>query len=738
MPELKKTPHWIALLLALMPAWAEANGSRECLQARQAGSDQAEKLCLQAWQDARQQRRPEQARDALFQLAIIARQQGRYQEARQYYDQIQREFQSDADWTMHYRLARERGILAHLHDDATGALTLFRGSLAIATEHEDQHRIARSLNDLGNAYRHIGANREALDAFTQSLALKREQSDQQLGSTLNNIANLLTDMGDYDRAESYYQQALQQHAESGHQHHIAHTEENLARLSSLQNRPEASAVRYERAFEQFGQLLATPDQLRVATLRANAAGDQGNDQQRRDWLDRARQMAIEFDIPLPAVWHTANARALSEAGETRMALSMLEISEPTSQSWTPDLRLDLLEQMAELHQRIGNLEQALHYRMQLHQESLDHAARLHDRQLTRDRVLFEVAEKQRDLERLQSENDFQRLTIDAQRARTGFVAVSGLAGLGLVILGAAGLQRRRGRLERARRQTLERTLKGYQEAADALRTSRTQLQQLLDFNADALLTLGPDRRVVFANTAAKRLLGSDCDPVGLAIDDLFVEGTESRLDQKALGLLADTRAGVRLELNMETLSLEEELQVLNLKPPQQAKHASASLIPQINRHFARMQSFSSLLQACLNRGEMPQELEDRWQAIDQDIQSLIEQCEPVQNDTRQAFREALTDLMCSSLEQWEKATGKSRVDLAESSGIWRITIDEGRLRTRAMDRYFSLARLPRNPRWREVVRTAYFVLAECPEADRADLQNRIDAVLERARKLGLT
>ena len=38
-------------------------------------------------------------------------------------------------------------------------------------------------------------------------------------------------------------------------------------------------------------------------------------------------------------------------------------------------------------------------------------------------------------------------------------------------------------------------------------------------------------------------------------------------------------------------------------------------------------------------------------------------------------------------------------------------MDDGRLRTRTLDRCSRIEQLPKVPRWREVVRTAYFVLS---------------------------
>jgi hypothetical protein len=108
-------------------------------------------------------------------------------------------------------------------------------------------------------------------------------------------------------------------------------------------------------------------------------------------------------------------------------------------------------------------------------------------------------------------------------------------------------------------------------------------------------------------------------------------------------------------------------------------------------------------------------------------------------DPREDFRRALVELMLSALEHWECDTGTGRLELAERSRIWRVAVDDGRVRARSMERYLSLARLPQNPRWRDVVRTAYFVLQQCampPEA-RERLQRQVDAVLAYTRRSAL-
>jgi hypothetical protein len=103
------------------------------------------------------------------------------------------------------------------------------------------------------------------------------------------------------------------------------------------------------------------------------------------------------------------------------------------------------------------------------------------------------------------------------------------------------------------------------------------------------------------------------------------------------------------------------------------------------------------------------------------------------------FHQKLVDLMFSSVESWEVSTGSTRLELAEKSGIWRVSIDDGRLRTRSLDRYLSLKSLPKKPRWREVLRTAHFVLAECQleQSAKQNLTDKLNVVTQHIRAQAL-
>ena len=84
---------------------------------------------------------------------------------------------------------------------------------------------------------------------------------------------------------------------------------------------------------------------------------------------------------------------------------------------------------------------------------------------------------------------------------------------------------------------------------------------------------------------------------------------------------------------------------------------------------------------------------------------------------REAYRRAVLEVMTASLSLWAELTGKGRIELAERSGIWRVTLDKSSLQTRTLDKYLLMETLPSKPRWRDVVRTAEFVLSEAEKAD---------------------
>ena len=88
----------------------------------------------------------------------------------------------------------------------------------------------------------------------------------------------------------------------------------------------------------------------------------------------------------------------------------------------------------------------------------------------------------------------------------------------------------------------------------------------------------------------------------------------------------------------------------------------------------------------------------------------------VQLEANEGFRQSIVEVMSLALDYWQKTKHKGKIELAEDSGLWRVYMDRSSLQTRTLDKYLLVETLPRNPRWRDVVRTAEYVLRNAAEA----------------------
>ncbi|MBE1277360.1 response regulator [Enterovibrio baiacu] len=88
-------------------------------------------------------------------------------------------------------------------------------------------------------------------------------------------------------------------------------------------------------------------------------------------------------------------------------------------------------------------------------------------------------------------------------------------------------------------------------------------------------------------------------------------------------------------------------------------------------------------------------------------------------DKADVLRETLVKVMLVTLNYWSNSTGKSKFDLAEESGLWRVYLDRSTLQTRTLDKYLHVETVPKSPRWRTVINTIDYVLERC-ESDTAE------------------
>ncbi|UXI68108.1 tetratricopeptide repeat protein [Tahibacter amnicola] len=646
-------------------------------------------------------------------------------------------------WMHDYRLARRRGILAYRQHDATTALTHFQHALALAKQQADTTAEGQSRNDLGNALRMAGRYREALEAYTASLSLKRQRQEKQLGALLNNIGDLQRNLDDFAAAHASYAEALAIHEQEGRTVDVAHTLESLGTLALDRQDLAAAGDAFRRAQSIFVEAGARAHQLRLAARLARLALDRNDTAAAQASLAEGRALVTALDIPVPADLALQQAREALTRNAADEAEAVLAEVLPRLEADAPE-RVALLELNADAAAGRGDAATALRRFREFHAAERAQRERAHDQRLTALRVQFEVAEKDRALEHLAAEHRLTALSLRQRNTQLGLVAVSALAGFALVALGVRRT-RERSRIAAAEREArLSAELEHYRRAAAALEGDARWVQALLDRHAAPVVAVDARGDVVAANAAATAALARpDGALVGASFRQLLDPANEDAFDAALAGideadaardLTVTVRAGAVprcYDMRIAPLTVLGGAATITLSADDAAEP------PVVIDGHQRLEAASASLSAALAANEAGAEAALR--TVEHAADALDAARPASRREEEDIFRRDLVDLMLSTVAAWEQSTGKTTIDLAEKSRAWRITIDNGRLRVRALERYLSLAKLPRQPRWREVLRTAYYVLAECrlEPAQREQLKQQVETIQADLRRRAL-
>lgn len=617
---------------------------------------------------------------------------------------------SGSQQIVRYELVRRRGILDYRRERIPQALDRFECALALSEGREDRVAVARDLKNVGSALRRLGDFQGALRVLIDSLEMQRANGEA-AGAVLNNIADVYRELDEpdsRDQAMRYYREALAAFRQHGDRIEAAHVLESMSALHLDRGEPQQAAAWLQQALRTYRESGNRAYEVRVYAGLTRAALASGEIARARDLSASALAVAAEHDLPLPASLQLQVARVerlsgRGDAAAVRLRDTLGGLAEDDVE------RPALLEELAAAQESMGDRGAAIATLRRAHAEQVALARAQHDRQLGWLRTRFETAERDRTIAALETENRLRRVEL---RQRTLLlwltVAIVSAVGLGLWML----LQRRRQRerlQEEARRVRHQEELARYRREADALAEDRSLLQALLDSRDDAVCMLDADGQVLAANRAACRSLGAgEHAPVGHAVAEFLAVADHAALIS-ALERMEDTAA--------QTFGFVARDGTPRLAHLAQWEHGDGLIVLGLQ---ARVDEGADTASPTTTADDT------REAGMPDDIR-------------RSEFRRSLVELMLAVIDTWERATGSSRLELAEKSRIWRVAIDDGRLRARAMERYLTVAKLPHNPRWRDVLRSAYFVLGQCAmEAQtREDLQRRVDAVLAYTRRSAL-
>jgi tetratricopeptide (TPR) repeat protein len=229
-------------------------------------------------------------------LGILAKDQDRPDEAERYYEQALPIFRELGDRAQEGIALLNLGVLAARQGRLQEAARYYEQALAIARELGNRSGEASVLGSLGNLAKGQGRPDEAVRYYEQALPIFRELSNRRgEGNTLLNLGNLADDQGRPQEAARYYEQALAIARELGNRSGEGIAVANLGVLAARQGRPQEAARYYEQALPIFEAIGAVD---RAATVRAQLEALTSSASEKNGPGDASPQAPIPVPVPV--------------------------------------------------------------------------------------------------------------------------------------------------------------------------------------------------------------------------------------------------------------------------------------------------------------------------------------------------------------------------------------------------------------------------------------------------------
>ena len=744
-------PFWILLIILSETTATVAETRQRCIEARFGASEQTLGICEAALQ---QENVSADDRSIIFiTIAEYLISQNRLDQANEVLDEA---FNSNPkmleNGIFRYNWLRTKGNLYMVKQAYQNALPFYEQAYEIAVLMENPPLTSNSFNDLGAVNLEMGNFSQAILWFEQSLALHQSKNDNfRAALTLANIAEIYEKQQQYDKALEYLRAAEKSHQDnivsqsdqlSYYEPYLARVQEDMGDIYRATNRPEQAQELLTSALEIFRNHDQKMDQVRILSVLSDDYLSRQQPQQALNLIEQAQQLepasngGNNIDLGVQQVQAYIQLQQLNTA-ESK-ALDILKLSRQASAS---DNSIQLLLLLSEIKEQQNDSTAALDYFRQYNQAQQDQLLKTYDASLLQLQSQIDLEQKQKEITLLEKNQTIRDLTI--QQQRWIFSVIGLLLAVAVAIL-FFNLKRKN-----RERNDLESEIRSHQEKLQTLSIDTTDMHQLFSNVSIPLVCTDATGSVIFCTEPFQKMAAEAT--TGTKFSDGFPElwqyllkafNSDDKLEKDVL--IQNDQIGDALPASINSVwihqmrFLDDALVFLFID-----EHNSHELALQTADQIRKFSAFNQSLMTTLSHtSDLQIQQSEQLLPITKAMQQLnkkLNHDNPRLTDNS-SLKQALVDLMITCVETWQKSTETTPIDLAEKSGLWLIDIDSGRLRTRTMDRYTDIKKIPKIPRWRQVVKTAHFILSNCKLniQERQSLNEKTETVMQivRARALG--
>ncbi len=724
--KLKSTSYLaMALILTCQKTPAQNSLGEQCTQKEQSATEQIA-TCQQAIAANRQQTNDLIKYSHHLAAAYQANQQ--YVQSNQVLTELQNDYPNMV-FADAYLTLRTLGLNHYYLHQYSQAQQHFQKALLLATNQADLFKVSQSHNDLGIIFKLQSRYTDALKAYSESLRIKQSlKLTTETASTLYNIGNVYILINDQPSAFDYHQQALTIYSalpqdNQRTRERVIHIKDQIARSLAAMGDTDLAITYLSELIDSTAEL---PDSNELSfESRCNLAELYLETNQADQALTILQQTTVTEHITdsQKAVQLEMYARTYLSLGSIQLAAVYaargLALTEQNNEQEQATKFLALLAVITESNQQY---QVALEHQKKYIAYQEAYLKERYDSQIKYLQNDIELQQKQQQLMALENNNMIQKLTI---KQRNYLIGIAALIGLGLLMFIFWYIKKK----AVEKKQLMAAINSHKNELLDMQQEQNRTLNNMLGPLDEALICINQSNRIIYVNQSFATLLG---------------QPMQQLYEQKLATILPDLSAALAsYPMGKDDLLANDQQHQLPLNTPKL----------QSNVWLSQLHNFEDLLilsfqdqhltepsktAQFINQANKYQELINKLShthyssgVISQDmLQQLDSQLKTITTDANGGYRQALVDLMYANLEIWRAATNGDRISLAEQSGAWKVTIDDGRLRTRAMDRYLSLKLLPKVPRWRPIVKTSHYILSSCDLTDkqRKHLNALLDAV----------